>query len=271
MLATAQSQWPTADSIAVRALSDSATQGLFRINATTAHASALAAQGSVLAADSVLRNAVSLSKGSPARWYERARLLLWLCAGRPLGSRALSAADTTLPATMLRALYDAQFGDTARATLSLPKTGELSARNVALIGAGPEIVRSLIASRAGSWKEVIDSLGPVALGGEQDPTMLDRPDSFLERWIVADAYERAGKLDSAAVYFELLLKPTRIPAGHFALRGFTYGFAHYRLAEIRHRTGDNAEETRHRDALKKAFVHSDRVTAELIAGHVKTR
>jgi len=42
------------------------------------------------------------------------------------------------------------------------------------------------------------------------------------RWLTAEAYERAGKADSAAIMYRLVLDPTGIPFSHLALRGLAY-------------------------------------------------
>jgi len=264
MMANAQSQWADADSAALVSLATPGVSGLFRTNAITAHASALAAQGSVIAADSVLREAVVSSKGSTARWYERARLLLNVATRRTVGPAALSDSDTSLAADMLRVLRDAESGDTSAARKRMQRFNNLSPRDRAIIGSGPLLAESWIALHADNFRLITERLAPIALKGEQDPTMLDRPDSFLQRWLVAEAYERQGKLDSAAAFFELALQPTRIPPGHFALRGLTYGFAHHELAEIARRRGDRGDEQEHRAALQKAFTRPDRITSPLL-------
>ncbi|MFL5489534.1 MAG: protein kinase domain-containing protein [Gemmatimonadaceae bacterium] len=265
LLAMAESRWADADRASLAVISKSEPQNLFRTNAVTAHASALAARGSVLLADSILRDAVSSSKGSTARWYERARQMLATVAGQRLGDAALSASDTSLAAETLRALWAAESGDTVAARALLKKTKGMSRRDSAMIGSGPTLVESWIAFRAGRWADVVERLGPVALNGENDPTSLDRPNSFVERWLVASAYERMGKLDSAAKYFEMVLQPTRMPPGHYALRGFSYGFAHARLAETHRRRGDKGRESEHLAAVLKTFSQPDKITLPIVA------
>lgn len=264
MLAMAESRWSAADSAALRVLSKTETQGLFRTNALTAHASALAAQGSVIAADSVLHDAVLASKGSTARWYERARLLMAIAARRPIGDPTLSSSDTTVAADMLRALWSAHSGDTVFARGKLNRMTGLSPRDRAIVGTGPALVEGWIAFHGRRWRDVINVIAPLSVPGEQDPTILDRPDSFMQRWLVADAYERLGKADSASRFLELVLQPTRIPPGHYALRGLTYGFANYALAEIARRTGNRQQESEHRSNLLRSYTHPDRITSPLL-------
>jgi hypothetical protein len=133
---------------------------------------------------------------------------------------------------MLRALWAAAAGDTASARSTLAVARGLSRRDAAVVGSAPLLIDALIATNGKRWREVTDRLGKIALDGEQDPTMLDRPDSFFQRWVVANAYQQLGKPDSAAVYLKLILRPTHLPPGHFALRGLSYNFARKRLTEL---------------------------------------
>lgn len=233
MLAMAESRWDAADSVAVGVIAKPEAQGVFRINAITSHASALAARGAVGSADSVLANAASGSKGSTARWYERARLLLATASGNPVQRRSdLVPGDTTVGAHSLRALWAAAAGDTVGARAQLAELRSLTRRDQAVVGSGPLLTDAWIAAAGNRWRPVVDQLGKVAFAGELDPTILDRPDSFLLRWTVAKAYGHLSQLDSSAMYLDLILRPTRIPPGHYALRGLSYGFARRQLAEV---------------------------------------
>jgi tetratricopeptide (TPR) repeat protein len=232
MLAVSEARWAVADSIS-NAVLESGAQGVFRINALTARAGSLAARGSVTGADSVLAAAAADAQGSVARWYERARLQLAIASGHGVTTRRdLVPADTTVAAGMLRSLWSAAAGDTAGARAGLARLQRLSKRETAIVGHGPLLIKAWIAADGQRWREVADLLARPALVGEHDPTILDRPDSFLLRWLVATAYQNLGKPDSSAVFFNLILQPTRIPPGHLALRGLTYNFARQRLAEL---------------------------------------
>ena len=265
LLPLAETRWAAADSAALRVLSRPDVQGLFKTNAITAHASALAAQGAVTRADSVLRDAVMSSKGSTARWFERARLLLATSAGEPLGAPALSESDTSIGADNLRALWAARWGDTSFARGKTMRLRNGSARDRAIVGSGPTLVDGWIAMRAGRFGEATRLVGSIATTGEQDPTILDRADSFMQRWLVAEAYQRNGKADSAAHYFALMLQPTGMPPGHYALRGLPYSFANFRLAEIAKTQRDARRERKYRDDLRKTLVHPDPISRSLLA------
>ena len=265
MLATAEGRWIDADSVASAALVTAGQPPVFVINALTARAGAMAARGQIARADSLLAAAASESRGATARWYERARLSLAIGAGRPVPQRPqLLPRDTTLAADMLRALWAAVAGDTSAARAVLVRRRPLGAREAAVVGTAPALVEGWIAAQAGQWRRVTEALGEDARRGEQDPTILDRPDSYQLRWLVALAYERLGSLDSAAMALTRLLEPTRIPPGHYALRGLGYGFAHGRLAALHERRGDSAAAARHRDALLASFVEPDDIAAPLV-------
>jgi tetratricopeptide (TPR) repeat protein len=233
MLATAQSQWRLADSLATAALAEPEAQGVFHVNALTSRAGALAALGNARAADSVLRDGVSSSKGSAARWFERARLLLALSTSPAPSLRAdIVPGDTTIAARTLRAMWAAAAGDTTAAQAALGLTQNLSRRDAAIIGTAPLLIQSFIDAKGRRWRPIVDRMGAIALAGEQDPTILDRPDSFLQRLVVANAYRELGNRDSSARYLNLMLQPTHLPPGHFALRGLSYDFARRQLAAL---------------------------------------
>jgi hypothetical protein len=66
--------------------------------------------------------------------------------------------------------------------------------------------------------------------GERDGGDLDQVSGAAVRWLVAETYERAGRPDSAAIMYGLVLDPTRTPFSHLALRGLVYAPAIRRRA-----------------------------------------
>ena len=254
LLAVAGSRWSEAEGAAT-ALASGATQPLIRIHAITSRASALAARGKIAAADSLLAAAAAVPSDA-ARWYERARLLLAVSGGATISRRDVVPGDTSEAARMLRALWAVAAGDStaARAWLAAVRR---SHRIDPRLGHAPTLIDAWIAAHGGRWQMVVDSLRPIARRGELDPTMLDRPDSFHSRWLIATAFERLGRPDSAAAYLELALRPTILPPGHFSLRGIPSGFAHSRLALLYEQQGDRPAAEHHIDALLTAFADAD--------------
>jgi tetratricopeptide (TPR) repeat protein len=227
---SAESDWVTAESTATRIAGLEGTPSFLRIQAVTTQAAARAAQGAVASADELLRAAADKASGEEMRWYDQARLLLAISAARPLGPvRVRLANDSSTAGRVMHALWAAARGDTT-ATIEALEQARSGAEEMKRLGAGPRLARAWIDGLAGRWRTVIDSLAPAALHGEHDATILDRISSFPVRWLVADAYARVGRVDSATKFMELLLAPTRMAPGHFALRGFASPFAHRRLA-----------------------------------------
>ncbi len=266
MLASAESRWPVADSISRRVSGRAGTRGVFLINAVTSHASALAAMGGIKSADSVLEQGAAVSRGATARWFERARLLLAIASETSVSNRTdILSADTTLAAATLRNLWRAVAGDTVSASAeAVSRRRRLSRRDLAMIGTAPILIEGWSAARANDWRGAIDRVGEAALNGEYDPTILDRPDNYMLRWLAATGYDRVGNPDSSAVYLNLILQPLNMPPGHYALRGISYGFAHRHLARIEQRRGNAAIAARHLDAFLLSFTRPDEATSSLV-------
>ena len=264
MIPAAESRWAAAESASALAMPKS-PPGFLRSNAVVAYASALAAQGAARAADSVLDSEANASTGSSRRVLERLRLLLAIAGGRSVTPRpGLLSNDTTAAGRVAHALLEAASGDSSSARADLGTLSTLGARDSVVLGAGPLVVESLIAEKAGNHRRVVDLLGKVALAGEYDAGIPDRPDSFLTRWITASAYEQLGRLDSAAAYYELVVRPTRVPPLHYSMRGICYGFAYRHLAAISERRGDRASALRQLDTLLSAFRKPDSTVAPLM-------
>ena len=81
--------------------------------------------------------------------------------------------------------------------------------------------------------------------------------NVLQRWFVADAYERLGRLDSAAVYFELLVRPKRMNFVQSEQLGFAHSFALRRLALLYDRMGQPAQARRHWQQFLDTFTDPD--------------
>ena len=138
--------------------------------------------------------------------------------------------DTTPGGILLRGLVFAAQGDTHRAGRALNALHELPAVEQLRLGDGPRLLEAWIAATEGRWPQVRRLLGPAALRGENDGSSPAQVSSLATRWLLADAYQEAGLLDSAVAYLDLAIAPTRGPFSHLALRGLAYPFAQRRLA-----------------------------------------
>jgi serine/threonine-protein kinase len=262
-LTAARDDWATADSLAESPATSPSAPAWLRIEAITTRAAASAARGAVGSADALLARVADTERGAYRRWYEQARVLLALAArdgGTPPGVPPHSRVehrDTTAGADLLAGLRAAAAGDTAAARRTLAALERRPPAVLRRLGYGPDAIRALVASHAGAWPEAVRALTPAARDGEHDATELDRVSSVLLRWIVADAYARQGRLDSAITYLELALSPRRLPPGHVPLRGFVYPFAERRLARWYAQRGDTAAARAHERAFRAVFTAPD--------------
>ena len=257
LLATYQSRWGSAESLAVRAVGGPSTPSWIKDPAVTMLAGALAARGAVTAADQHLRLAASTTEGPSRRWFCHAVLLLAAASGRAPGPPpGWLLADTTSGGLLAGGLWAAAVGDTVAARARLARLEHHPSVALRRLGHGPRLLRASIEMAQGHWQDVARLLGPAA-GGEHDGGDPDQVSSMAVRWLLADAYARTGRPDSAAATFELVLDPTRTPFSHLALRGLVYSFASRRLALLyQDLRGENAAKAYWRE-FRKAFVTPD--------------
>ena len=265
LVALARDRWSEVANIGNAIDSQPNAHALVRLLGTTGRASALAARGSLAAAERELRRARDASTGATARWYERARLLLAVASGRPPMSPSLDdGRDPSAGAGLVRALRAAIAGDTILAHTELARLQSATSRDLALLGHGPALVRGWIAAHAGRWNEVTRSLAAASLAGEHDATLLDRVSSLEIRWLVATAYASLGVLDSAALHMQRGISPEAVPAGHLALRGLVLPMAHFRLASWSHSAGRQEALISHLEAVLRTVTEPDPELAPLV-------
>ena len=161
--------------------------------------------------------------------------------------------DTTRDGRATAALLAATLGYTGKALAMLSvaagdSASTLSEGRRALLGA-------TVAHSRGDAEAVTRLIGPIAPGARRTVN----PGSVLAYWMLADAYERRGRLDSAAIWFGALLDITRLANDDFfgSGWGYTHSFAHWRLARIHVGRGDRARAREHAAAFLKAFRRPD--------------
>jgi serine/threonine-protein kinase len=231
MLAAATDQWSQADSLASAAAEEPSSPNWLRVQAVATAAAARAAYGDVAGSARDLERAAAEAPPDIARWYDGSRLLLAQAAGRaaqpfPAGAKG----DTSAAGLVTYGVWEAAVGNLSGARRRLDRLRRLSSEDRARLGYGPAFVEASVAASEGKWREVINLIGPAAVRGEHDSSLLDRVGSLPLRWQAAKAYAELGRPDSAAIMMELLLQPIRMPGNAFALRGLVYPFAHRWLA-----------------------------------------
>jgi tetratricopeptide (TPR) repeat protein len=235
--AAAVGDWAAAESTGAAVRDDPAVPGWVRMQATGALASARSVRSGPAAAERTLDEAIASAAGPEARWYGQARLLLASASRRGPGPLPPSLrSDTSAGGALLRARWHAGRGDTAAAAALLDTLARASALDQRVLQRGPDLVRGQIALVRGDWREAIRLLGPHAEAGEHDNAALDRPGTLAMRWIVADAWDRMGRPDSAEAALAALVRPVRMPANQIALRGLVVPYAEARLRRFT-RTG----------------------------------
>ncbi|MFQ5601237.1 MAG: tol-pal system YbgF family protein, partial [Candidatus Krumholzibacteriia bacterium] len=109
-------------------------------------------------------------------------------------------------------------------------------------------------AQANQWEEVIRLLETSTTQG-QVPVFSGR---VPIRWLVAEAYQRLGRLGEAAQHFELVLSPTSLGNEELLyLRGIPFSFAHQRLVLLYSRMGRLEDARRHWQIFQETFSNPD--------------
>jgi serine/threonine-protein kinase len=258
IIAVSAADWAEAETLATTLLADPTLSTQRRQFAAMTIASVRASRGQVSAAEQSLHDAAVLTTASRAGCCDNApkmaQLLLRVASGRRSGDRRLWAPGDTTPLGLLaRGLRSALDGDTASARRELRA---LHARRIAEsdpIRRDGSLLEAGIAAHGAEWREVIRLVGSSAWRGEPG-----RGGGLnLRRWLAADAYERLGRSDSAAAYFELLTRATRSTYWEIYSNGLASSFAHRRLALLYTQLGRLADARRHWEVFLGAFTSPD--------------
>jgi serine/threonine-protein kinase len=227
LLATFRGRWAEAESLAAGPAGDPSTS----VPAATMLAGAQAALGRTEQASSQLLAAAAASDASARHWFANAALLLAAAHGRAPGPvPPWLLGDTTAGGEVTAGLWAAMIADSATARRRLAALERRPPVQRRRLGLGPALIRGYLLAGEGRWAELTRTLGGAAIVGERDGGDLDQVSGTAVRWLTAEAYERVGKPDSAAMMYRLVLDPTRIPFSHLALRGLAYSPATRRRA-----------------------------------------
>ncbi|MBI1799284.1 MAG: protein kinase, partial [Candidatus Eisenbacteria bacterium] len=268
-LEMAAEHWARADSLATAFASDATVAPEVRIASLTAIASNRAASGALASAGDALRQARELADGADrpdlAQAALRAQVLLAMVSGGSLAApRQTFDRDTTTTALITRGLWASVNGDTRAVQGLLQRIESRPAHELSRHGAGPTLLGAWVMGRAGDWEGAVRVLGPAARQGAELGYVTDPIGRVPLRWLVADAYERLGKPDSAAAYFELALSPARTFWEERVAMRMASSFAHRRLVMLYAHMGRLTDAERHWQILAETFTHPDPELRDLV-------
>jgi len=224
-------------------------------------------------ADVVFPEQVSVYWNDDAR-----RVILWSILGRepmpPLPGAGRP--DTSTMSLLTQGLRAAFAGDERGARNMLDATRGRPERDLKANEGARVLLQTRIAALAGRPDESIGLMQPLdairwGLPGPGWGLFKDIG-IFWARWVLADAFERSGRADSAAFYLERSFTAEDIRF----LPAFAAGvqpYAHQRLALLYARLGRAAEAERHLEAAEKAWDRPDpevRLMLEEARGAVRT-
>jgi tetratricopeptide (TPR) repeat protein len=260
-VATAAGQWSAAESLATVLQSSPSADDFIRVSAATVLAAVQASRGQVTAADRTLLHVQSVAETSgeapganDMRWT---RLALSVFSYGPAAAPGEPGHwDNTTTGLVIRGLCAAAAGDTALARQLLATVMTRSAPDIARQGFAPALLQAWIAARGGRWQEVLNYLDPAAQEGEAKGYVLLQS-APLMRWMVAEAYDRLGFPDSAAVYFDRAIAPPLRGGTDFLAPRMAFSFGHQRLVLLYARMGRLQEARRHWEIFQQTFTAPD--------------
>jgi tetratricopeptide (TPR) repeat protein len=231
-------KWQLADSLGSHLFADEAEDPGVRWEGGMVAAGAATARGALARARAHLDRMVTLDTGSPASRKNTlfvATLLDLLAGHAHAGGAAPAASDSGEFWRGYQAIASAVDGDTARSRASIVRLrGHAPRWEARLMSA---VAEGLIDSRAGRYERVVEQLGPTARSRLFESRLPVAGTAYVIRWLVGNAWERLGKPDSAAVYYELAQETGRSPDADFYARAVTLPFALQRLVVLNARMG----------------------------------
>jgi hypothetical protein len=128
------------------------------------------------------------------------------------------------------------------------------------------LLEARIDGLSGRWRDVVSKLQPVASQPLEIGAGWYPGGASVIRWFLADAFEKLGQPDSAAIYLERVVsEPTSsYQEGH--LRGIVWPFAHLRLVGLYARMGRIEDARRHWVTFNETFTRPDRELKPMIEG-----
>ena len=261
-LAFNERQWDRGDSLAVAILAQPDITLFYRLIAMISHASVLGARGQMAGARATLDALEARMVGAygdwrPALWWQH--LQTEMAAGRdPDFMRIVREPGQVEYARALRAAWG---GDSSQARRSLRRAQELihqpdyGASESA--DARVDLVEASLDRRRRRWDEVIGRLGPKARVGTYEPGSELEMMRQTYRWLVADAFAKAGRADSASTYLGLMLDPPGRPVHIVISNGMIETYVRGRLVRLLAGSGRVDEARREWQTLTDTVTQPD--------------
>ena len=260
MAETVATEWARVESLAVVARRE---PGFENSGIPLSAISARAGRGAFReAADAYVRaEQATVGSRNSAR---RARVLLGVMSAGAIPLPADDGSkDTTTAMLLTRGLRAAAAGDRATARRMLAMVRARPMIDQSQQGATPALLDAWIRGLDARWSEVVSVLLPAASwpaeGDAQSPMGVS-----AVRWTLADAYERSGLRDSAAMWLERI---TSDPAPVFRdsyYRGVAQSAAHHRLVLLYARMGRLADAERHLVVLERWWDRPDDIARRML-------
>jgi tetratricopeptide (TPR) repeat protein len=262
--------WAAVERISDSLLADPGLAEDDRADALRVLALAQYARGGLRAAGATDERAEELSRASAfatADQSRRRQLALAVETGGVIPLPADTwAGDSSTANLLTRGLRAAIAGDRAQAQRHLDAARARWAHSrpeLAWQGATPALLEARIAALAGRWDEAARILRPIAAQRVEIGTRVPgRAGMSNVRWFMADAFEKLGQPDSAAVILE---RVTSDPAPWEPDRGILLAFAHRRLVLLYARMGRLEDARRHWLILAETVRTPDPEIRPLIA------
>jgi tetratricopeptide (TPR) repeat protein len=253
-IAVGRNNWARAESLCANPPRDLAANPFVLTWAAQVRIALLARRGELHATrEEMAREALHGDPGGGRRIVRRL-LAQAMITGTPIpGPDSVTARDTTTWGVVTRGWRAALVRDLPAARRELSGLRRRSPDELRRAGAAADFLEASIAAAEDRWSDVIRLIGPVARRGDDLGYLsLERIGPTLERWLVAEAYDRTGPPDSAAAAFERVLEPPES-------RGIIYFpvYAHQRLVMIYARMGRREDAERHWREFSATFTNPD--------------